>query len=130
MFLLLFELQALCRIPEGIGWVQGSVGARPKALPPVSSSWLLMLLPLLQVWGDRGPREVLAVEASGAMSRLASRVWQEPEVQAAVAPRGAAPRVRWMSRLPRESGDAPRRWALLGSAVLKKTVKLEVRPGA
>ena len=91
----------------------------PMALPPVPPSWLAPLL-LLQVWGDRGPREVLAVESSGAMCRLASRVWDNPAVRAAVAPLEAAPRVRWMSRLPRESGDAPKRWVQLRPVVCLK----------
>lgn len=69
-----------------------------------------VLLP--QVWGAKGPREVLAVEASGAMSRLASRVWQDEAVQQAVAPDATPPRVRWMSRLPRESSGGNKRCVL------------------
>ena len=65
-----------------------------------------------QVWGARGPREVLAVEASGAMSRLASRVWQDEAVQQAVAPDATPPHVRWMSRLPRESSGGNKRCLL------------------
>ena len=52
---------------------------------------------------------MLAVEASGAMSRLASRVWQDEAVQQAVAPDATPPHVRWMSRLPRESSGGNKR---------------------
>ena len=58
------------------------------------------------MWGEDGPREVLAVERSLAMWELASRVQADPEVAAAAAAQGRWPRQRWATRLPREFGSS------------------------
>ena len=61
---------------------------------------------IVQVWGEQGPQEALAVERSLAMWELASRVQADPEVSAAAAARGTRLRQRWATRLPRELGGA------------------------